>query len=848
MLKSFQQDADIELIDAKEYTLFKEEKEIYFRIGKTKTSKFLVIQAQYENNKSNDFFQTKLTLNNLKEKSSKFTKMKKLEESYVIFVDLFEAKKVHVKDIINKNHLKLVFELEEKNLEINLPFKNFENKILLRKAQTQSEFSAHRKKIDINININEKLNLEDIYQIDEFTENKDEQQNNNEINQKQEDEIKTNTDDNNIKELQNDEKKIGTGENEDNKEEKNSEKVEINKSENENENVGEENKNSEENNSENKNVEDNTIEQNKAEADENKNNNIEENKKDNIIDINNEKNNDNANAIDNKNDDNNNIIKSDDVVDNNENKINEKEEVKIEGDKNNENYIQNEDINRIGNGNADNSININELLEKIKKLENENINLKEKNKKLEEEKNQLNEKLSSEIKFKDEKLKKSEKEKESLKMEIQKLKNVLKRNNIILRHSPIRKKKPSEENKLMPKKTIDEISSQQSSSLAERMKIFQPKESQNQIKKESQIKTEKESVNKIENNNKINIETKKEVNQNKINVESKPPINLKVYKTLTQSSYITSSVDNTFDVFTSLNNEILLVYATKFKSIEFFDIVKQKYHKTILNAHNGQILTIRHYCPKNINKDMILSGSNGDYSVKIWDLETFTCICNINKIYQKGNMYSVCVLFDVYQKESYVYTSCDKDYIKIFNFDGKFKKNIIKTNLNETYFIDTYYDKRDFKYYLITGDIKSVKSYDVNTDQIFRNYSDSTSLCEHVSAFVYKSGDTVKLVECEFYGSIRIWSFHTGNLIKKIDICRRIPLVSMCLWNENYLLVSCVDYTIKLVDFKNYALIKSLEGHNNEVGTIKKIIHPEFGECLLSQGFGNEQIKMWINN
>ena len=847
MLKSFQQDADIELIDPKEYTLFKEEKEIYFRIGKTKTSKFLVIQAQYENNKSNDFFQTKLTLNNLKEKSPKFTKMKKLEESYVIFVDLFEAKKVQVKNIINKNHLKLVFEFEEKNLEINLPYKNFENKILLRKAQTQNEFSAHRKKIDINININEKLNLEDIYQIDEFTENKDEQQNNDEINQKQEDENKTNTNDNNINEPQNEEKNIETNEKEDIKEEKNSEKIEINKSENEN--AVEENKNSEEKNSENKIVEDNIIEQNNS--DENQNNKIEEIKKDNIIDINNEKNNDNKNdnVIDNNKNDDNNNIKSDDNGDNNENKMNENEEVKHEGDKNNENNIPNENINI--NNNIDNTININELLEKIKNLENENINLKEKNKKLEEEKNQLNEKLSSEIKFKDEKLKKSEKEKESLKMEIQKLKNVLKRNNIVLRHSPIRKKKPSEEYKLATKKTIDESSSQPSSSLAERMKIFQPKESPNQIKKESQIKTEKENVNKIENKNKINIETKKEVNQNKINninVESKPPINLKVYKTLTQSSYITCSVDNTIDVFTSVNKEILLVYATKFKSIEFFDIVKQKYHKAILNAHNGQILTIRHYCPRNTNKDIILSGSNGDYSVKIWDLGTFTCICKINKIYEKGNMYSVCILFDVYQKESYVYTSCDKDYIKIFNFDGKFKKNIIKTNLNETYFIDTYYDKRDFKYYLISGDIKSVKSYDVNTDQLFRNYYDSTSLCEHVSAFVYKSGDTVKLVECEFYGSIRIWSFHAGNLIKKIDICRRIPLVSMCLWNENYLLVSCVDYTIKLVDFKNYVLIKSLEGHNNEVGTIKKIIHPEFGECLLSQGFGNEQIKIWINN
>ena len=49
------------------------------------------------------------------------------------------------------------------------------------------------------------------------------------------------------------------------------------------------------------------------------------------------------------------------------------------------------------------------------------------------------------------------------------------------------------------------------------------------------------------------------------------------------------------------------------------------------------------------------------------------------------------------------------------------------------------------------------------------------------------------------------------------------------------------------MDFKNYALIKSFTGHNNEVCTIKKIIHPTYGECLFSQGLANEQIKMWIN-
>jgi len=42
-------------------------------------------------------------------------------------------------------------------------------------------------------------------------------------------------------------------------------------------------------------------------------------------------------------------------------------------------------------------------------------------------------------------------------------------------------------------------------------------------------------------------------------------------------------------------------------------------------------------------------------------------------------------------------------------------------------------------------------------------------------------------------------------------------------------------------------IIKSLIGHNNEVITIKKIIHPLFGECMISQGLEKDQIKLWVN-
>ena len=797
MFKSFRQNAnDLELTDVKEYILFKDDKEIDIRTGKTKTKKYLVIQAQYECNKSIDSFQTKLTLNNLKEKSTQFSSVSNIDQSFVLFTNLFDSSEVWVKDIINKNYLKLVFKFQKKDLEINLPYKKNEKNIFYHKSQTYNQ-SLNNINIDENLNINE-IQKNDINEIKEEELNKEEEKNKEEEENKErqsEDEIPNN----NINNQEEQNKNKDEGNNiiiENNGEEKNN----IN-----NININNINENKEQIDTGDNNIENENIENKKENLNYNSNIKEEQDKQDktSITNINDEIQNDN-NIINEENIENNNK----ENYNNNEND-NKQKEVNIQKEENdNENNINNKN-NLIG------DININELFEKIKKLEDENKNLKKEN-------NELKEKLSL-LSLNEEKLKKSEKEKENLKIELQKLKNSLNKNNTI-------------ENK-QNKKSLNAVDSTlRQHSLDSIINIYQTNTNKN--KKEEIKKKDNKNINKneiIENEN-----------QNKINFESKSPINLKVHKTITQSSYIPYTLDNSFTAFLSLNNELLLVYPTKNKSIECFDLIKNKFHKTILNAHNGLILTIRHYCPKNINKDIILTGAN-DFCVKVWDVETWSCICNINKIYPKGNMYSVCVLFDEFQKESFIFTSSDSDYIKIWDFHGKFIKNINKTNNNENYFIDTYYDNKEYKYYLISGEMKCVKSYELNTHQLYRTYSDGNSYSEHVSAFIYKQGGIVKLVESEFYGSIRIWNFHNGYLIKKIDICRRIPLVSMCLWNENYLLVSSTDNTIKLVDFKNYELIKSFSGHNNEVGTIKKIIHPTFGECLLSQGLANEQIKLWVN-
>ena len=42
-------------------------------------------------------------------------------------------------------------------------------------------------------------------------------------------------------------------------------------------------------------------------------------------------------------------------------------------------------------------------------------------------------------------------------------------------------------------------------------------------------------------------------------------------------------------------------------------------------------------------------------------------------------------------------------------------------------------------------------------------------------------------------------------------------------------------------------VVKNLKGHNNDVVTVKKVKHPKYGECLISQGSSNDNIKLWIN-
>ena len=71
------------------------------------------------------------------------------------------------------------------------------------------------------------------------------------------------------------------------------------------------------------------------------------------------------------------------------------------------------------------------------------------------------------------------------------------------------------------------------------------------------------------------------------------------------------------------------------------------------------------------------------------------------------------------------------------------------------------------------------------------------------------SKEVVRLIESSGDGFIRVWKFHNGLLLTKINTGKN-ELRGICLWNSHYLFVGCTDYTIKLVEIDNGLVIKSL--------------------------------------
>ena len=378
-------------------------------------------------------------------------------------------------------------------------------------------------------------------------------------------------------------------------------------------------------------------------------------------------------------------------------------------------------------------------------------------------------------------------------------------------------------------------------------------------------KTKKKEINKKDEKGKIlNKKTKrpkKDKNNDSLNNSIKKRINqidpkdIKEFHNLTKDAQSFFSFNNTFCVFYSVDNILYLIYSNK-KSIISYNIIDNKKLSEIKNASKENFITnFRHHFDIKNKRDLLLSITAWGSTFKIWNINNWECICHIEKVYSHGYLYSACFLND--DNGIYIITSnYDKDYyndysepIKIYDLEGSNIKILDDSN-ETTYFIDVYYDNNLNKNFVISGNKSCVKSYDFKENKLYHKYSNNGHFKSnyHYCCIVCNIDNKIQLIETSAHGLIRIWNFHSGKLMKKIQLKKKCKLFCMTLWDEEHIFIGCEDNKIKLVNIKNGVVINNLEGHYKYVLTIKKIKHPVYGECLISQGYGEDQIKLITKN
>ena len=245
-----------------------------------------------------------------------------------------------------------------------------------------------------------------------------------------------------------------------------------------------------------------------------------------------------------------------------------------------------------------------------------------------------------------------------------------------------------------------------------------------------------------------------------------------------------------------------------------------------------------------------MSISAWDNNIKLWNINNCECILNMINEYKFCYIFSACFLDDNGKGNICISTTginFESSFpIEVYNFN-KDKIKIINNSYGNSYFINTYYDKKFNKNYIITCNDDYIKSFDYTENKLYNKYSDK--LCNYNNIIINNNKNLINLISSGKDGIIRIWDFHLGNLIKKIivNINNIYNSYGMCLWDNENLFIGYEDNTIKLINLEENKTIKNLVGHKDIIISIKKIYHSKYGECLISQGIDNI-IKLWAIN
>ena len=95
-------------------------------------------------------------------------------------------------------------------------------------------------------------------------------------------------------------------------------------------------------------------------------------------------------------------------------------------------------------------------------------------------------------------------------------------------------------------------------------------------------------------------------------------------------------------MFKSIYDIFYLIYTSKNNSIIFYNLLDDKKIDEIKNTHKQYITNYRHYLDNYNKRDLIMSLSLDDNNLKLWNVNNYECLLNIENVNKNGGLLSAC--------------------------------------------------------------------------------------------------------------------------------------------------------------------------------------------------------------
>jgi len=361
------------------------------------------------------------------------------------------------------------------------------------------------------------------------------------------------------------------------------------------------------------------------------------------------------------------------------------------------------------------------------------------------------------------------------------------------------------------------------------------------------------------NNNKINKQIindniNYQMNNNKIKYKyEKDPNNLKYKCDITNTNY-SGGCNDIFEVFISFkdNKEYIISPNKDNYNLDIFRLLDNQKIKS-LNGHKNNILIVRYFINNKDYNEYLISADNKNIVI-IWDItNNYNIKYQINTNYNKY-IFNCLLVFPHNNNDNYIITSTsniskdnDKSATKIYSLNnGNFIKYINNTNNNKIWYLLSWYNTNNNKYYIIQLANEKIIINSLLEDELYSELMHQPE-GDHYSGFIYNKENNNYLCSSSTNGYINIWDLYYKNIFKVINT-NNCFLMQIIQWNNKYIIVADRDNKcFKIINLEN-GIIKDIEKqHTDLVKCIKKIYYPKYGESLLSAA-RDKTIKLWSVN